>query len=525
MKKTDIQNTRFTPIKLKGFFETNFGVYHMKNNQHLGDCLCVVYRCNKQEILEDHLLTDCLLIIIKSKINLQEIHTHEDIKKSRIFLNNKPVLLRISSECLFGSFGDTHCDCESHRISSLKEIRKHGEGIFISLPQDGQGNGLFYKAKELELQVNGFLPDGTFVGQKNISEAAKILLGDSRLLEKRNYTSLKTVIDELGLNKYQFSLISGNPTKRKYLENNLGIKVSSLHKIRGDIKIDNIGEYLSKLYSKNFTLTDEELKEIYKVISSSKEIPERAASVLRFIREDLKLGKHFHVDHVLLNKLVALLDTKFKIQSIEDLDFFKDSKAYDEFHIELQLDEDVLKNLFESDILIEDEALRYEENYFYELPYFSLIPCRTLKIRKAFRLNDLKHPIISELIYKIPVEDKRHIIRCIKIEQEDIINLIDMSLKDHNVHFLPVFTHTLKSSYSNIKILMKRYSKELRVLSLMGEKNKVNTLVSEIKKISQVKEIESLSDYDYANKDINLDFNWKKLSAEEMTIFKKYFKG
>lgn len=497
----------------------------MKNNSYLGDCLCVTYSPTDKEVDTDHLLSKHILVIVKSKINLDSFKTIEDIKKNKIFINNKPVLLRISSECLLGYLGDTHCDCESQRISSLREIHRHGEGIFIYLPQEGQGNGLFYKTKELELQVNGFSPSGKFIGQKSIIDAASILLGSSRLLDKRRYTSLMSVINGLGFKKYIFSLLSDNPDKKKYLENYLGVKISSIHKAGTLITVDNIGEYLSKLYSKNFILSNEELNEIHNLINLNKEIPERAISVLRFIREDIKLGKKFNTNNELLNRLINLLDTKIKKQSIQDLGLFKDSEAYKEYHIELKIDSINLSKLFKAGILLNDESLHYEENYFYNLPYFPSIPCRTLKIRKIFKLNELRHSISSELIYKIPIRDRFNLIKCVKIYQEDIINLIDMALKENSVHFVPVLTHAIKGKHKDLKILVKRYSKDLRVLSLMGNKNIVRSLISEIKKISNIKEVNSLSDLSCPDDKFCKEFDYEKLVVEEIALFKKYFKG
>ncbi len=505
--------------------KNKFAIYHMNSNSFLGDCTSVVYRPSKKEITNDHLLVNHLLVIIKSRVDLKKLLTIEDIRKANIFVNDKPVLLRLSSECLFSSFGDTHCDCESQRICTLREIHKYGEGIFIHIPQEAQGNGLFYKAMELELQVNGFLPDGKFVGQKSVTEAAKLMLGDLKKLDKRKYLSIKTVFESLNLRKYKFALMSENPKKKKFLEKILGVKISSTYKVKGHITIENIGEYLSKLYSKSFVLSDEELKDIYGIINSSKEIPERAASVLRFISEDIKLGKHFNANGELLEHLIGLLNIKKKRELIQGLDLFQDSEAYEEYHTELRIDTDGLEKLFKSGILISDELLRYEENFFYDLPYFSLIPCRTLKIRKAFKLNDLKHPLQCELIYKIPIKDKNNLIKCIGIDNEDIINLIDVSLKDYNVHALPVFTHKVVNKSKNIKTLIKRYSHDLRVLSLMGEKNEVDILMNEINKLLKTSEINILSDQSHANAKTPTNFNWNKLALEETNFYKKYFIG
>lgn len=57
-------------------------------------------------------------------------------------------------------------------------IVQHGDGIFIHLPQEGQGWGLHYKLAELELQVSGRDQEGKYVGEKSRDEAQKILTGN-----------------------------------------------------------------------------------------------------------------------------------------------------------------------------------------------------------------------------------------------------------------------------------------------------------------------------------------------------------
>ena len=48
---------------------------------------------------------------------------------------------------------------------SIKLISENG-GIYVHLPQEAQGWGLFYKLKELELQVSGRTEKGKFIGKK-----------------------------------------------------------------------------------------------------------------------------------------------------------------------------------------------------------------------------------------------------------------------------------------------------------------------------------------------------------------------
>ena len=86
--------------------------------------------------------------------------------------------LRFGSECMFGMFGDSHCNCEDERKKALQFIGENG-GIYVHMPQEAQGNGLFYKAEELQLQVHGRLQSGRYIGMKTQAEAARILRGST----------------------------------------------------------------------------------------------------------------------------------------------------------------------------------------------------------------------------------------------------------------------------------------------------------------------------------------------------------
>lgn len=506
------------------FMKSKFAIYHMQKNTYIGDCLCIVYNPSAKEIYTDALQTPHILILIKSKQDLSSINTVQDFKHHQIFSLNLPILLRISSECLFGIFGDSHCDCESQRISSLREINTIGQGIYIHLPQEGQGNGLFYKTQELELQVNGINPEGKYIKEKNIKDASKYLLSNQPL-DKRNYESLKFIFTKLKLNKYKYDLISDNHIKSNFLKNKLGLKLNSLYNASRIISIENAGEYLSKLYMKDFEISDVELKDIYFVLFSAKELPSRIISLLKYIEEDISHGKKFRANNALLKKIISLCFVKQQRKQVQDLKMFKDTESYTEYQSEIAITKKELSLLFKKRLLINDELLHYEENYFYDLVYFKGTPARSLKIRKSFRLTDRDHPQAIKLIYKIPISDKIYTIKSIFIPHEDIANLMELSLHDYEIHFLPVFTHNLSISTPNITVLLKRYSKNLRTLSLMGSQKNVRNLIKNINKTFTINEIDDPTNHRYIRKDLSLDFNWEKLSKEELGIFKKYHKG
>lgn len=503
-----------------------FAFYHMHHNSYLGDCICLVYLPTIKEINSDALQAPYIMVLIKSKLDLSAINTVEDFKSKNVFSSNLPILLRISSECLFGIFGDAHCDCESQRVASLREINFVGQGIYIHLPQEGQGNGLVYKTRELELQINGIDPLGIFIGEKNIQDASEHLLGSVNSLDKRNYKSLDYIFQELLLNRYAYDLISDNPLKTDYLKNSINIKINSLRDIKRIITVENAGEYLAKLYMKDFEITDQELQDIYYILFSAKELPNRVISLLKYIQEDIAYGKQFRANNELLRKIADLCQSKQGPQDVQDLALFKDSTNYSEYQTELIIDKKELDLLFQNQIFINNESVAYEENYFYDLIYLKGVPARSLKIRKSFRLINRKHPIGLKLVYKVPLSEKNsYIIKSISIASEDIANLISLALKDYEIHFLPVFTHNITSTNTDIIVLLKRYSSELRTLSLMGEKEKVKNFIKQMRRYIDIKEIDDPTNHRYIRRDISLDFQYDILSVEELEIFKQYHKG
>lgn len=204
---------------------------------------------------------------------------------------------------------------------------------------------------------------------------------------------------------------------------------------------------------------------------------------------------------------------------------FKDSISYSEYQIELKITRNDIKTLFQKEILQNDESLFYEENSFYDLVYFKDIPSRSLKIRRSFRLRDLNHPINQKLIYKVHINGCKYAIKAIPILYDDVVNLIELALSNYEIHFLPVFTHNLFSTLTPITILVKRYSCDLRTLSLMGDERKVKKFVKILNKFILTKKIDDPTNHRFLIKDLAKNFDWDKLANEELKIFKKYHNG
>ncbi len=126
------------------------------------------------------------------------------------FSTERPVIVRIHSECLTGDVWGSHrCDC-GDQLSKAMEITALNGGIIVYLRQEGRGIGIINKIKAYRLQDAGL----------NTIDA-NIHLGFEA--DERSYEIAVTILKDLGVNRIR--LLTNNPEKIDALTNQ-GIEVT-----------------------------------------------------------------------------------------------------------------------------------------------------------------------------------------------------------------------------------------------------------------------------------------------------------
>lgn len=284
--------------------------FYLQNNNSLfnDDVLVVCYKADENEIKEYGLTSPNVVLFIKNdKISeikkCSDCDYYDELKK---IFKEKKIILRIQSECFLGIYGDSHCDCESQRINSINIISQNN-GIFIHLPQEAQGWGLHYKLKELELQVSGRMQNGEYIGKKDRDSAQKLLLNVHDFCDNRSYAIVAKILNELKLNNHDFLLITDSDKKVNCL-NNVGIKcIKYSDDISTKINVDNISEYLIKIYNFTHNYEDEIISAIIKIISERK-YNERTLLTFVNIIDKIKNDSTYQLDETIKRKFLDLYE-------------------------------------------------------------------------------------------------------------------------------------------------------------------------------------------------------------------------
>lgn len=248
-----------------------FSFYLEKQNKMFGgNILTVCYNADKEEIEKYNLTSSNVVLFIKSeKINNILENTDYDYFDNIKNLLDEEVILRVQCECFLGMYGDSHCDCEEQRINAVNIISNEG-GILLHLPQEAQGWGLFYKLKELELQVSGRKITGEYIGKKNRDEAQKILINTHEFKDNRSYEIIYKIFEQLGINDKRFVLITDSNKKTESMKS-MGLNVQKYSDYKEkNVNSENLSEYLIKISNLTHEFDDEIIEKIINIISNRK---------------------------------------------------------------------------------------------------------------------------------------------------------------------------------------------------------------------------------------------------------------
>lgn len=498
--------------------------FYLQNNNKLfnSDILVVCYEADESEISEYNLTSKSIILFIKSEeINFatlnKDVNYRNIIKKA---FDKKDVFLRLQCECLLGMYGDSHCDCEQQRLDSIKLISKHN-GIYIHIPQEAQGWGLPYKIKELELQVSGRTQDGKYIGIKNRDDAQKLLLGNEKFQDNRNYKIISDILKNLGLKKNKFILLTDSQRKLDDIKTT-GLNVIGYKEYNSNsINVNNLSEYLIKILNGTHAFSQEVLDTILSLIID-RQYNERTLSTLVSIVNKIKYDKNYYLDNV----------SKKKILNAYNTIICGDEKEYyigDDNTIKIQNNFccrvntsifKVIKNVLGKNIF---DRISLEKLYYFQNKYSNeIVKIRTSKILDIRDDNSEFFKGQHHAEQRIINKDKNKI-----IQKEVTVSSLKSYFENPNYDYVKrVEMITIISEFDmpGVKVFIKRIPTiDNRVLDVFGKKKDIKEFLDKIiksnpkvllNKVTDTRfEDENFTDYNLKFADINA------IIEEELKIF------
>lgn len=273
-----------------------FSFYFQKDNLYFGgEVLTICYKANKEEIEKYSLTSENIVLFIKSKKFDKIINNNVEYFNLVSKLFEDEIFIRIQSECLLGTYGDSHCDCEEQKKKFIN-LLKENDGIYIHMPQEAQGWGLFYKCQELEIQVNGKDTNGKNIGVMTRDEAQKYLLKSKEFKDNRNYELISNILKDLNLENKLFILYTESESKLNQLKKT-GLKVIKyLNFINQSLTTENASEYLIKILDGTHKFNKNIIDKISEIIKKRK-YNDRTLETLIDIVDKINKNKNFRIDN------------------------------------------------------------------------------------------------------------------------------------------------------------------------------------------------------------------------------------
>ncbi|MBI2453108.1 hypothetical protein HYV56_00215 [Candidatus Peregrinibacteria bacterium] len=197
-------------------------------NRYMGKCLQVVFTVDESAVAENALTHRDVLMLVKTVVDPIEAPSDNGVLfEGKHFNFQSDVPLRISSACLHGSLGDTDCLCHQETIAYMEQIREHGYGVFVYLPQDAQGRGLRNKVRDHRL-IHGVDNQGQKIESVSAEESFRILYPEG--YDIRRYMVLKEIFSKLGLADIRFRYLGEGEDKRRQIVDEARLLIGSVLK-------------------------------------------------------------------------------------------------------------------------------------------------------------------------------------------------------------------------------------------------------------------------------------------------------
>lgn len=501
-----------------------YSFYYQENNRLFNNNILVIcYNATLDEIKKYGLTSNNVIIFIKSKMMDKLIKDSSiDYLKMipKLFYND--IIFRIQSECLLGMYGDSHCDCEKQKQEFINILRDK-DGIFVHVPQEAQGWGLFYKCKELEIQVNGRNPSGEFIGKMNRDDAQKYLIKNNKFEDKRSYELIYNILKDLKLQNKRYIVYTESAKKINNLINSGLNAIKYSEYVKDNITSENASEYLVKILNGTHNYSKGIIDNLCEIIKERK-YNDRTLNTLIDIVGRINSDKTFDIDSYTKKNI---LETYNEIICGEErnyiLKYSSVQKKQNKFTCEVNpLIFKQLKTIYDKNIF--DRICFEKMHYFLNITNLDIKKIRTSKV---LDINDSKSAFFIGQAYNVE--------RLISNEKKNIVEDTTSGSKvktmfensDYEyVKYQEMITFISEDEISGVNIYIKRIpNRQNYVMDVYGKKEYIHKFIEKLTKqkvlallsfVNNIKlEDDNYSDYNLRFSDLDLVIN------EELDNFKE----